>query len=242
MTTVTFKMSPEDEARLAAELWLLSGAVGASRKQYRAALRPNVAPLLLASAVLVAGGVRFLLLSEQWLGALSLWMGAALIWSVVRSYGHRHFARFVHKSFMGRARFDTEWTLVTPRSISVSEVGVRRWTPTLHTVARWSMVDEVVRADAGVSLVLRGANQIVIPSRAFAGEAAVRDFVAAAESFRTAAKARSPRALAEFLKGRTVHCMECRYDLRGCQSDRCPECGVELDLLELQWHQVIHES
>lgn len=36
--------------------------------------------------------------------------------------------------------------------------------------------------------------------------------------------------LADFLSERDTRCPSCSYSLRGCQSDRCPECGATLSL------------
>lgn len=41
---------------------------------------------------------------------------------------------------------------------------------------------------------------------------------------------RSSELLTKYLADSEVRCPACRYSLRGCTSDRCPECGRELAL------------
>lgn len=44
------------------------------------------------------------------------------------------------------------------------------------------------------------------------------------------AEVNNQRVLAEYLSAADVSCPACEYSLRGCQSNRCPECGAVLRL------------
>lgn len=46
----------------------------------------------------------------------------------------------------------------------------------------------------------------------------------------TSASVASGTVLAEFFRTSDARCPSCSYSLRGCESDRCPECGAEFTL------------
>ena len=71
---------------------------------------------------------------------------------------------------------------------------------------------------------------LLIPKRVFPSPNAAAEFVRAAQKLHAAAPKGPVERLREFLATRDAACSGCGYNLRGLQSDRCPECAAHLSI------------
>ncbi len=124
-------------------------------------------------------------------------------------------------------RFQTRQRVaITPTSVEWDSEG-QSWQ------LQWASVDRITVTTDFVRITgTRGANAI-IPARAFASPAAMAEFVETARRFHAGCPAGAIQGLRRFLATRDVSCPACRYNLRGVQTDRCPECGAHLSIERL---------
>jgi hypothetical protein len=72
-----------------------------------------------------------------------------------------------------------------------------------------------------------------MPKRAFASRADAHAFLSQALAWWQAAQLPLGERIARYLGIADVACPACRYNLRGCRSATCPECGQPLTLEKL---------
>lgn len=78
-----------------------------------------------------------------------------------------------------------------------------------------------------VVLKYSGNGETIVPSRAFASDAAAAEFLDCARRWRQLAYVEQ---LERYLADRDLACSRCKYNLRGTRGDACPECGEPIRL------------
>jgi hypothetical protein len=118
-------------------------------------------------------------------------------------------------------------------NVMIDERGVEVRTLNKEMRLGWSAASV---CDAGEYLIVQqgGTNGMLIPKRAFATPEAAADFLAESHRLWAEAQLPEPVRMARYLHDRDVYCPGCGYNLRGVQTNVCPECGRSLTMQTLQ--------
>jgi YcxB-like protein len=123
---------------------------------------------------------------------------------------------------------------IGPVTYTIDDERIRMTTPTSEHAVSWAIVEGLFDLGDWFLIQWTARGGIVIPKRAFPDAAAATAFFLAATEQWQAARLPEPDRIARFLKDRDLPCPNCRYNLRGCASTACPECGAPLTLQQLR--------
>lgn len=116
-----------------------------------------------------------------------------------------------------------------PHRLSVSRKQMVLRTTHFDTVQRWSGIDRVDVSDQLVMLVRPDARIFIVPKRALGSEAEFKAFAARCREWLAAHGGGDHQRIIHYLNGADLPCPRCKYNLRDCRSDQCPECALPLD-------------
>lgn len=118
----------------------------------------------------------------------------------------------------------------TPQTLRLSAEGLSQTGAKGAWVRSWSGIRSITNTGRGFILLIHGRAGYPIPLHAFASrEEAYRFFDICKEQIATH-QGNIDKAVVDFLVSNDVPCPRCKYELRGLEDSKCPECGLRLNL------------
>ena len=105
-----------------------------------------------------------------------------------------------------------------------------------HMLAQygWSFVRSAIPNELGLQITFMNGDAFHVPSRSFAAEGETRSLADRIERWLIAAGFSELDRAKQMVRAGGFRCPKCRYDLEGMSRMRCPECGSELTLADLE--------
>lgn len=206
-------------------------------KTYIARLERKHRLLILTGAICLPAGIALIVYSPH---ALSMATGLGSMQVLLCVVGVLSLIGLIESSRMLRQASDPNPTgrkntesVKSSFRLCVSDAGVLFDWPHFESLLRWVMYYEVMVLPSFVAVMCVSDGTAVIPNTCFASDAAREDFITCVRGLIAANGATAEDRVRANLRDRSFPCPKCRYELRDNQTGACPECGLELTLLNV---------